>query len=379
MSNMSIKTFLSVAEVLPIETSVLLRGPHGIGKSQVVRQVAKSFNLTVIDRRLSQMTEGDMVGLPSTDGEVTRFNPPDWYKRACTTPVCLFLDELNRATPEVMQAAFQIVLDRELNGWQLHSETRVFAAVNASAAYTVNEMDPALLDRFWTIDLEPTVEDWLTWARSEATEDQPRVYNVITDFIAGNEKWLDSPKDAEPGKVSPSRRSWERLSGALTKAGITQLEEPAGSALFYPICLGYIGTEATIALNGFAKTIDAQVSGEQIINEYDKVKKKIKKLGAEKQNILIDKVTTYVTKDLKSLNDKQGKNLQNFMNDLSEEHRVSCWSKMTQGSGTDNLELAKSIHKWCVEGILASFGVSADAAVKALSAQSTTTKKKAEK
>ena len=233
MSNMSIKTFLSVAEVLPIETSVLLRGPHGIGKSQVVRQVAKSFNLTVIDRRLSQMTEGDMVGLPSTDGEVTRFNPPDWYKRACTTPVCLFLDELNRATPEVMQAAFQIVLDRELNGWQLHSETRVFAAVNASAAYTVNEMDPALLDRFWTIDLEPTVEDWLTWARSEATEDQPRVYNVITDFIAGNEKWLDSPKDAEPGKVSPSRRSWERLSGALTKAGITQLEEPAGSALFY--------------------------------------------------------------------------------------------------------------------------------------------------
>jgi hypothetical protein len=372
---MSIKTFLSVAEVLPVETSILLRGPHGIGKSQVVRQVAKSFDLPVIDRRLSQMTEGDMVGLPSTDGEVTRFNPPDWYKRACTTPVCLFLDELNRATPEVMQAAFQIVLDRELNGWKLHSETRVCAAVNASAAYTVNEMDPALLDRFWTIDLEPTVEDWLTWARTEGADEQPRVYGIITDFIAGNEKWLDSPKDAEPGKVSPSRRSWERLSMALDSAGITQLDEPANNSLFYPICLGYIGTEATIALNGFVKTLDAQVSGEQIINDYDKFKKKIKRLGAEKQNILIDKVTTYVTKELKSLNDKQGKNLQNFMNDLNEEHRVSCWSKMTQGSGTENLELAKSIHKWCVEGILASFGVSADAAVKALSASNA--KKKA--
>lgn len=378
MSNMSIKTFLNVAEVLPVETSVLLRGPHGIGKSQVVRQVAKTFNLPVIDRRLSQMTEGDMVGLPSTDGEVTRFNPPDWFKRACTTPVCLFLDEINRATPEVMQAAFQIVLDRELNGWILHSETRVFAAVNNSAAYTVNEMDPALLDRFWTIDLEPTVEDWLAWARSEDASGDSRVYSVISDFIATNEKWLDSPKDGEPGKVSPSRRSWERLSSALSKSGITQLDEPASHPLFYPICLGYIGTEATIALNGFAKTLDAQVSGEQILNEYDKVKKKVKKLGAEKQNILIDKVTSYLTKELKSLNDKQGKNLQNFMNDLSEEHRVACWSKMTQGSGTENLELAKSIHKWCVEGILASFGVSADAAVKALSAQSTS-KKKAEK
>lgn len=377
MSNMSIKTFLSVAEALPIETSVLLRGPHGIGKSQVVRQVAKAFNLPVIDRRLSQMTEGDMVGLPSTDGEVTRFNPPDWFKRACTNPVCLFLDEINRATPEVMQAAFQIVLDRELNGWTLHSETRVFAAVNNSAAYTVNEMDPALLDRFWTIDLEPTVEDWLTWARSEDETGVTRVYSVVSDFIAGNEKWLDSPKDAEPGKVSPSRRSWDRLSGALAKVGITQLDEPANHPLFYPVCLGYIGTEATIAFNGFAKTIDSQVSGQEILSDYSKVKRKVKKLGAEKQNILIDKVTAYITKELKSLDDKQGQNLRSFMNDLPGEHRVSCWSKLTQGSGTDNLDLAKSIHKWCVEGILESFGVSADAAVKALSSQPT--KKKAEK
>jgi hypothetical protein len=377
MSNMSIKTFLNVAEVLPVESSVLLRGPHGIGKSQVVRQVAKAFNLPVIDRRLSQMTEGDMVGLPSTDGEVTRFNPPDWFKRACTNPVCLFLDEINRATPEVMQAAFQIVLDRWLNGWTLHSETRVFAAVNNSAAYTVNEMDPALLDRFWTIDLEPTVEDWLTWARSEDATGATRVYSVVSDFIAGNEKWLDSPKDAEPGKVSPSRRSWERLSGALAKAGITQLDEPANHPLFYPVCLGYIGTEATIAFNGFAKTIDSQVSGQEILSDYSKVKRKVKKLGAEKQNILIDKVTAYITKELKSLDDKQGQNLRSFMNDLPGEHRVSCWSKLTQGSGTENLELAKSIHKWCVEGILESFGVSADAAVKALSTQAT--KKKAEK
>ena len=116
MTTMSIKTFLSVANVLPGTTSVLLRGPHGIGKSQVVRKVAEGFGLEVIDRRLSQMTEGDMIGLPSTDGEVTRFNPPEWFKRACVAPVALFLDELNRATPEVMQAAFQVVLDRELNG-----------------------------------------------------------------------------------------------------------------------------------------------------------------------------------------------------------------------------------------------------------------------
>ena len=368
MSSMSIKTFLSVSEVLPIETSVLLRGPHGIGKSQVVRQVAKHFSLPVIDRRLSQMTEGDMIGLPSTDGEVTRFNPPDWFKNACTKPFCLFLDELNRATPEVMQAAFQIVLDRELNGWKLHPETRVYAAINHSAAYTVNEMDPALLDRFWTIDLTPTVEDWLAWARSGG------VHEHVTDFIAGNEKWLDSPKDVEPGKVSPSRRSWERLSTALTTAGV--IEDP-NHALFYPMAMGYIGPEATIAFHSFVKTIDNQVTGEEILRDYGKVKKKVAKLGQERQNVLIEKVSDHITKNLKSLDDKQGANLKAFMSDLPGELRIACWSKMQQGSGTENLELAKRIHHFCVDGVLEAFGVSGAAAAKALS--NTAPKKKSEK
>ena len=104
MTTMQIRTFLKVAPLLPKETSILLRGAHGIGKSQIVRQVAQVIatnnhfaNFEVIDRRLSQMSEGDMIGLPSTDGEVTRFNPPGWYKHACDVPVCLFLDELNRA------------------------------------------------------------------------------------------------------------------------------------------------------------------------------------------------------------------------------------------------------------------------------------------
>ena len=361
MSNMSIKTFLSVAARLPVETSVLLRGPHGIGKSQVVRQLAREFGLPVTDRRLSQMSEGDMIGLPSTDGETTRFNPPDWFKAACVSPVCLFLDELNRATPEVMQAAFQVVLDRELNGWKLHPGTRVFAAVNASAAYTVNEMDPALLDRFWTIDLSPTVEDWVTWARGGG------VHDTIVDFIAGNEKWLDTPKDVDPGKVSPSRRSWERLSTSLKSSGVA---DSPNDPIFYPMCLGYVGPEATIAFHSFVKTIDAQVTGEEVLNDYSKCKKKVEKLGQEKQNILIDKVADYVVKSLKVLDEVQGKNLGAFMKDLPGELRVAAWSKLTQGTGMDNLEMAKSVHKYCVESVLEVFGVSREGAEKALSAAS---------
>ena len=355
MTTMSIKTFVSVAPRLPRTTSVLLRGPHGIGKSQVVRDVAALIaeseglrDFEVIDRRLSQMSEGDMIGLPSTDGEVTRFNPPEWYKMACDKPVCLFLDEINRATPEVMQAAFQIVLDRELNGWKLHPNTRVFSAINHSAAYTVNEVDPALLDRFWTIDLTPSHEDWLTWAKTSR-----RVHENVVAFIATNEKWLDCPKDAEPGKVSPSRRSWERLSHALCAVDIADNPD---DPMFYPLCLGYVGTEATIAFHSFVKTIDNQVSGEDVMENYQNVKGKIAKLGQEKQNIVIEKVADYVIKKCKTLTDQQGANLRDFMADLPGELRVSAWSKLTAG-GVENLDLAKSVHKWCVNSILEVFGV----------------------
>jgi ribosomal protein S17E len=212
------------------------------------------------------------------------------------------------------------------------------------------------------------VEDWTTWARNTGA-----VHDTVVDFIASNERWLDCPKDSEPGKVTPSRRSWERLSRSLVSAGIA---DNPNDHMFYPMCLGFVGTEATIAFHSFAKTIENQVTGEEILRDYDKVKKKVAKLGQEKQNILIEKVADYVTKQLKSLDEKQGANLRKFMGDLPGELRVAAWSKLTQGSGTDNLELSKQVHKYCVETILECFGVSADSAIKALSTPATTKKAK---
>ena len=66
----------------------------------------------------------------------------------------------------------------------------------------------------------------------------------------------------------------------------------------------------------------------------------------------------------------QGRDLAAFMKDLPGELRVSAWSKLTQGAGTENLELAKSVHKYCVESVLEVFGVSREGAEKALSAAS---------
>lgn len=397
-NSMSIQSWKNLAVKMPAWTSMLLRANHGVGKSKIVRQVSHTIRANLIktalentvvhdrngrvinlddvrkfladngegdfypfiDRRLSQMTEGDMIGLPNINEDSTKFNPPDWYKLACDRPAVLFLDEINRATPEIMQAAFQIVLDRELNGWQLHPLTRVYAAINDSSAYTVNEMDPALLDRFFVTDLEPSLKEWCAWARNDDPVHGGNLHHMFPDFIEGNQKhdgtnWLTPPKKCEAGGVHPSPRSWESLHSALVHAGI--MEQP-DSELFYHFSMGFVGVEAAIAFSSFCKTYDTQVSGEDIVEKYHNkaIRKAVKRKNQSQFNELIERVADYVIKNEATLTEQQGKNMNTFMTDMPDELRISLWTKLTS-HGVEKLDLAKWVHKYCSKLVLDVFGV----------------------
>lgn len=327
---MDIKTFNNVAPRLPAEIAILIQGPTGIGKSYLVKDIAAGLELPVVDRRLSQMSEGDMVGLPELVDGTTRFCPPDWYAQACREPVVLFMDELNRATPEVIQAAFQIVLDRELNGHKLHPETRVFAAVNVGAEYEVNEMDPALLRRFWSIELEPTHADFIDWAEGKLAP-------VIVDFIRQHEEHLRPTKATEPGKVAPNPASWERLDKSLKHMG--EVGQP--SDVWYPVALGMVGVEAAISLVEFAKNWENEVSAEDVLDNFDAVAEQVKGFEASKVNALIGKLAAHCKDN--EWKASQAKNVAAFANSLpSSEMLVHLWNQV---SGTSNLKNIQKLHK----------------------------------
>ncbi len=327
---MDIKTLTTCMELIPNDISILVRGPHGIGKSHLAAQVADATGRVLIDRRLSQMSEGDMVGLPELVDGVTRFCPPDWYARACKEGVVLLMDELNRATPEVMQAAFQIVLDRELNGHKLHPDTRIIACVNASSDYEVNEMDPALLDRFWVTDLEPTTEDWLTWADG-------RIHSMIQDFIRQNPAHLRHTGGLEPGKVYPSPRSWERVDSTLKAAGLIDNHEGPG---FYPLSMGLVGVEAAIAFKEFCRTYEAQVSAEDILNSFTQFRAQIAEFPQDRVTDLIEKVVIHCKENDWKLG--QAKNLAAFTGVINDELLVMLWNKI---SATQKLPNIQKVHK----------------------------------
>ena len=83
---MDVQTFKQIVPNLPANISVLLSGATGVGKSEIFHQIGKELGLPVIDRRLSQMTEGDIIGLPSLADGTTRFVPVDWVVKASHEP-----------------------------------------------------------------------------------------------------------------------------------------------------------------------------------------------------------------------------------------------------------------------------------------------------
>jgi len=254
------KTFLNIVpHLIASRFPILLRGRHGIGKSTIVYQLAKKEGLPVVERRASQMTEGDLLGLPKVEKGVTKWLAPDWLALACKKPVVLFLDEVDRATTEVRQGIFELCDSRKIAGNKLHKDTLIFAAVNGGqhgAQYQVGEMDPAELDRYTVFDVEPTVEDWLDWAKDNVSTE-------IWDFINQNHNHLEHNDEFEPNKVYPSRRSWQRLSECLTKVS----NEVEHGTFTYHLSCGFIGFEGAVAFNDFLKNYDRQVTIEMLLDE----------------------------------------------------------------------------------------------------------------
>ena len=300
------KTFLSVSQhVLKAKLPIIIRGRHGIGKSEIIYQIAKEMGLPVVERRASQMTEGDLIGLPSIDGNSTTWNPPDWFKHACDNACLVFLDEVDRGTEEVRQGIFELNDSRKLNGHTLHPDTVIVAAINGGehgAEYQVGEMDPAELDRYTVFDLEPTVEDWLTWAKDEG------VNQVVWDFINNNRNHLEHEGSFEPNKVYPSRRSWVRLNNTLEAASLL-MEKNIKDPAIYTLAQAFVGFEAAVKFKDFVSNFKHQVSVEDIIDngKLDLVKD----FGINDHAALIEKIDQLKSLQV-ALTDKQVENVAEY-------------------------------------------------------------------
>ena len=157
---------LEVLKVTPPEQNIMLAGNHGIGKSQIITDYFTKKKLKVVTLFLGQMSDpGDLIGLPHYDEAtgLTTFSPPYWFP-IDGKPIVLFLDELNRARPEILQTIMDLALNKKLAGRPLPQGSRIVSAVNAGDEYQLTDLDPALVSRFNIYTFKPSSDEWLKWA-----------------------------------------------------------------------------------------------------------------------------------------------------------------------------------------------------------------------
>ena len=259
-----IDTLKSIELILATGEVPLVVGESGIGKTALAKQVAKEneWHLIVIDGNL--LKEGEIGGLPTIESYRTIDSKGNEIEKKATIyaihsklkeidevvatgkAVLLFIDEINRCEHTVQQELMNLILNREINGYQLADEVKILAAMNPSSKYgadfdyQVVDMDAAQENRFVWLHMESDPNQWIKWATGAGIE------QVIIEFISTFPEYLNK-KNEEDVRATP--RSYERVSKSykIYKAN----EGNISRAVFLNVLKGNVGRVIAEALLSF--------------------------------------------------------------------------------------------------------------------------------
>lgn len=201
------QTIIDKPELSSLIPPVLFRGAPGVGKSTIVRQVAKDLGIGFVDVRLAQLERVDVSGLPSVENGTTCWNVPSFWPREGKG--IILLDEITSCPPDVQVAAYQIVLERAISNsnYKIPDGWYIVAAGNRVEDRAVAKvMSAALANRFMHSDIEANAEQWVKWAAKN--DIHPSVIGFI-NYLPSHLFEMDG-QNVERGWPSP--RSWERVS-----------------------------------------------------------------------------------------------------------------------------------------------------------------------
>lgn len=292
----------------------LIIGRHGIGKSQTIKQFCVENGYNMVDVRLGQMSDaGDILGLPdfirddSGQAQATKFMRPSWLPTKPRT--IIFLDEVNRAHKDIMQAIFQLVLDKKVHEYNLPEECYVIAAANPNTeeydTYDFIFTEQALVDRFVHIKLEPSVDEFLDYA-----SDKKMTPSLLAFLREHGNKHIHTYVDKfSLDYIKSSNRSLI-AADTLEKTGMP--EELLKECLF-----GILGTETTLQYMEHRKNNMNKIAASDVLNNFAKVKPIVTKFSSTDENrndvlkVTCDELKDLL-KDLEKLETAQVANVKEF-------------------------------------------------------------------
>lgn len=247
-----------------------IQSSPGVGKSSIVKQIAKEFNLKLIDHRLSTSDPTDMLGLPHFENGQATFAPfrelfplhisgmnPEEEKKLLfgdKDGALLFLDEFNSAPRSVQAAAYRLILDREVGQHKLHRNVAIVCAGNKldDNAITVN-LSTAMQSRLIHIIMEPNLEQWMENVAIKEHYDE-RVTAYLKMFP--EHLMVFNPENVEHTFACP--RTWEFVNRLIKN-------EPEIDNSYLALLSGTITNEIAISFLSFCKVKNEMITYKDVI------------------------------------------------------------------------------------------------------------------
>ncbi|MFM2375118.1 MAG: hypothetical protein RLZZ165_215 [Bacteroidota bacterium] len=169
-----------------MKTPICIWGQHGIGKTQLVEQIARQNGYRWAYIAPAQFEEmGDLVGMPRIADQAhgraaTEFVPPDWVPHQ-EGPGILLIDDVNRADDRILRGIMQLLQNYALVSWKLPPKWQVVLTANPDGGdYSVTPMDFAMLTRMMHISLVFDLKRWAAWAEQNRVD--PRGINFVLTY-----------------------------------------------------------------------------------------------------------------------------------------------------------------------------------------------------
>jgi MoxR-like ATPase len=202
----------AIAIAIEVRRPVMIWGPPGIGKSEIIQLIGKETSRKVIDIRLALWEPTDIRGIPYFDSESKemRWSPPSEFPKLVGDNSIIFYDELVSAVPSVQAAAYQLIHNRRVGEYQLPEGVDQVAAGNRENDRGVTHRMPTpLLNRFLHLEMKHSFPDWLDWAIKNDID------KSVVSFLSWSKKDLFNFDPKSSSKAFATPRSWSFVNDLL--------------------------------------------------------------------------------------------------------------------------------------------------------------------
>jgi len=311
------KEYLSI--MWPKYGVLFITSKPGVAKSAIGLSIARKLGFRYLDMRLSMSDESDFKYPYLEDLEyagkmykVSGYAVPRWAFEANQQPTIIHFEELNRAPQFVRNAALQILLEREIGDFKFNDNVLMLASGNLGDedGTDVEEFDMALNNRLIHIDHVLGVDEWL---ENFAID---KCHSLIVGYIKAHPEQIYKTSENSKGYATP--RSWTMLSHFITR----NFGKTASPRDFLPLLKkvshGYVGNSAMKFVQYCEDMLN--ISIQDVINNYDGVKKDLAKYNRDKNSELIQSLKEI---DISTLSEKQLTNIVKFLENVGDDEKTA--------------------------------------------------------